>query len=329
MHKKFKHSVIALPLATLLLASLSACGGASDAEQPASAADGKLEATEITVGISPVVDHAAVQVGVEQGFFEAEGLTVIPKTTQGGSAALPAMISGDFQAVYASYPSFFIAESQGLGITLVAEAVRGTEETGGIYVQADSQIREPKDLEGATLAINTFRNVGDATIRASLSELGVDTAKIEMVELGFPDMPAALEKGNVDAVWVVEPFRTILDNNGARKIHAPYSGTADGIPVAGVGMTDEFAAQNPDTVAAFTRAMEKSNALLAEDPDIARKTVLSYTQIDPKIASEMELPQWTAGELNAQEVGRWNDILVATGLMESSVEMSELLPQTK
>lgn len=310
--------------ATALVLAASACSGTGDDSAAAGTND---EVTTLIVGITPIVDHASVFIATEEGFFEEEGLNVSAQPVQGGAAAVPAMVSNDLQAAFASYPSFFLAESQYIGVTIVAEGIRGTEETAGIYVTDDSPIEGPADLDGATIAVNTLNNIGDVSISASLEEEGVDVSGIEFVEYPFPDMMPALEQDDVDAVWLVEPFRSGAENDGARKVHSSYTGVAEAIPVSGIGMSDEFVEANPTTVAGFTRAIERANALLAEDPSIAAEIVQTYSETTEEQAEAMELPVWTEGPVDVAELARWNDLLLTTGVIHEPIEMSELTLQ--
>lgn len=309
--------------AALVLAA-TACSGSSGDTAEAEDLD---EVTSLIVGITPIIDHASVFIASDEGFFDEEGLDVSAQPVQGGAAAVPAMVSDDLQAAFASYPSFFLAESQYIGVTIVAEGVRGTEETAGIYVTDDSAIEGPADLEGTTIAVNTLNNIGDVSIAASLEEAGVETAGIEFVEYPFPDMMPALEQDAVDAVWLVEPFRSGAENDGARKVHSSYTGVAEGIPVSGIGMSDEFVEANPTTVEGFTRAIERANALLAEDPSIAAEIVQTYSETTVEQAEAMELPVWVEGSVDVEELGRWNDLLLTTGVLHEPIEMTDLTLQ--
>jgi NitT/TauT family transport system substrate-binding protein len=244
---------------------------------------------------------------------------------QGGAAAVPAMMSGDLQAAFATYPSFLLAQSQGLGVKIVAEGVRATETTGGVYVWKNSPLKEAADLKGKTIAVNTLNNTGDVTIKAVLKENGVDPSSVEFIELPFPDMAGALERGSVDAAWVVEPFRTGLAAAGARQVLASYSGVAAGIPVSGLGMSEKFVNENPNTAAAFARAIEKANALIADDPDITREAVTGYSKSTPEQAKAMELPQWVKGAPDVNELSRWNDLMVDTGAMKDAVDVKAMV----
>ena len=61
-----------------------------------------------------------------------------------------------------------------------------------------------------------------------MDEAGVDVSKVEFIELPFPDMVPTLQSGDVDAVWLVEPFQTAADEAGATKLFANFSGPTDG-----------------------------------------------------------------------------------------------------
>ncbi|WP_165824587.1 ABC transporter substrate-binding protein [Micromonospora globispora] len=306
-----------------LLTTVAACGGADAGT--AAKADGKLETTNLKVGIVPVIDHAAVFIANQQGFFKEEGLTVETQAVQGGAAAVPALMSGDLQAAFATYPSFLLAESQNLGVTIVAEGVRATETTGGVYVAATSSIKDAAGLAGKTIAVNTLNNTGDITIKAVLKEQGVDPGTVKFIELPFPDMKPALDKGSVDAAWLVEPFRTAVAGAGGRMVLKSYSGVAEGIPVSGLGMSDAFVAKNPDTAAAFGRAVEKANAYIAADPERARQIVTTYSQTKPEQAAAMELPKWTAGKPDVDQLTRWNDLMVQTGALTKPVDVAAMV----
>lgn len=316
-------------VAALAAAALVMAGCSSDDDEPAAngGADGEPETTELLVGIVPVVDHAAVFRAIEAGYFEDEGLDVTAQPAQGGAAAVPAMIAGDMQAAFATYPSFILAESSGIGITIVAEGVRGTEETAGVYVDGDSDIQSIADLSGRTIAVNTLNNTGDITIRQILQENDVDLSTVQFIELPFADMGPTLASGGVDAVWLVEPFRTNIEAEGGRKIFATYEGTTADIPVSGVAMTDSFVADNPNTVAGFTRALNRANADLAEDPDLARELVTTYSSTTEELAQQLQLPRWSGEPAAAANLEIWNELMTGQGILDDAVDLDGMVYQ--
>ncbi|SDR97810.1 ABC transporter substrate-binding protein [Agrococcus carbonis] len=307
---------------------LAGCSTSTATQTPAPAPDasesGALETTELLVGIVPVIDHASVFQAIEAGYFEEEGLDVTAQPAQGGAAAVPAMIAGEMQAAFATYPSFLLAQASGVEMSIVAMGIEGTEETAGVYVAEGSDIASIEDLEGATIAVNTLNNTGDLTIKAQLAEAGVDASSVQFIELPFPDMGPTLASGGVDAVWVVEPFLTGLEANGAQKVFSTYAGPTAEIPVSGIGMTREFVDANPNTVAAFQRAIERANADLAADPDIARELVTGYSQTTAEVAQQLNAPTWVEGGPSADDLQVWNDLMVELGALQEPVDLDAM-----
>lgn len=312
--------------AATLAFSLAACSAPSSTEKtPAATDDGALETTELLIGIVPVIDHASVFVAIDEGFFDEEGLSVTAQPAQGGAAAVPAMIAGEMQGAFATYPSFMLAQNSGIGINIVAEGVRGTAETAGVYVAKDSPVQDISDLAGKKIAVNTLNNTGDLTIKTLLSEAGVDLGSVEFIELGFADMMPTLANGGVDAAWLVEPFQTAALGEGARKIFATYEGTTDGIPVSGIGMTEAFVTENPNTTAAFVRAIERANELIAEDPKVARDILPSYSKVTPEVAAQLQAPAWSAGSPDVEALEAWNKIMTDQGALDAPVDLKKMV----
>src|SRR5690606_21603782 len=80
--------------------------------------DGEL--TPVTVGSLPIVDTAAIHLGVEQGIFAEHGLDVDLQIAQGGAAVVPAVVSGEYQFAFSNVVSLLVASSQGLDLQIVA-----------------------------------------------------------------------------------------------------------------------------------------------------------------------------------------------------------------
>lgn len=317
-----------LAAATLAI-SLVACGSDGGGGTPtgggSGGGNGAPETTELTIGFIPVADQAGLIRAIDQGYFEAEGLKVTPQTAQGGAAALPAMIAGDLQGVFGTYPSFLLAQQNVAEVKIVALGVAGSESFAGVFVKPDAGIASVKDLAGKKLAVNTLNNTGELSIKSVLKEQGVDPAQVEFIEMPFPDMTAALGRGAIDAAWAVEPFQTQMTEAGMKKLFSNFSGKTATAPLAGIGMTAKFVEDNPNTVAGFARAMEKANADLARDPEVVRQMVPKYSQTSPEVAAKMQLPVWEPGYPTADKIKVWNDVMVDLGSLQAPIDLEELI----
>jgi hypothetical protein len=150
-------------------------------------------------------------------------------------------------------------------------------------VAKDASIRTAADLAGKRVAVNTLKNIGDSTIRASVRKAGGDPSSIRFVEPPFPDMPAALQAGRVDAVWVVEPFLSASLAEGGRLVASNYVNTAPDLTVAVYFASEKLIKDDPDLVKRFTEAMTESLAYADAHPDEARQVLTTYTQIDEAV----------------------------------------------
>src|SRR5690606_602161 len=114
--------------------------------------------------------------------------------------AVPGVVSGSFDVAFGNTISTMVAVDQGLELKYLTNGLAttgGDPDVGAVLAAADSGISAPADLAGKTVAVNNLNNIGDTTIRYVVEQDGGDPSTIEFVEIAFPDMPAALERGQV------------------------------------------------------------------------------------------------------------------------------------
>jgi NitT/TauT family transport system substrate-binding protein len=309
-----------------LAASSAACSGSSDKKDSSSGSGNGLEKTEITVGAMPITDDAPLQIAVQQGLFKAEGLNVKLQTITGGAEAIPKLAGGSLDISFGNFVSFLGAKAKGvLDVRFVAEGFQSAAGTHEVLVPKDSPIRNVKDLAGKKIAVNTKRNLSSLLIKATLAPSGVtlDDDK-NFVEMPFPNMEAALKNKSVDAVQVVEPFVTQLQQSlGARVLVDLSQGPTADFPIAGYATTAGWAAKNPKTVAAFQRALSKAQAM-ATDHKVVQTILPSYTKITPQVAATLSYGAYPT-TLSATRLQRVADVMQQYGYLNSKIDVQTLL----
>ncbi|WP_258933484.1 ABC transporter substrate-binding protein [Nesterenkonia pannonica] len=129
-------------LAAAAALALASCGSASTAEENSASEPDELR--EVTVGAVPVVDVGALYVGLEQGFFEEEGIDLSIEFAQGGAALVPALTNGQYEFIYSNSMAALQARERGLPLVAVAEGGRSTgvegEDHGGLLVAATATL---------------------------------------------------------------------------------------------------------------------------------------------------------------------------------------------
>jgi NitT/TauT family transport system substrate-binding protein len=316
--------VAALLLALACAAATAGCGDDDDG----GGGGGEGEPTTLNVGVIPIADVAPLYLGMKKGFFEEERLTIKPQLAEGGAAITPAVVSGDFQIGFSNTISLLIAASQDLPVEIISQGVLGgkteKEAWADLLVLKDGPIKDPKDLEGKTIAVNTLKNICEVTIKASLEKDGVAVDTLEFAEVPFPDMNAALEAGRVDGACVVEPFVSQGKAGAARGIDPFYVRTAPDLTVATYFTSTQYAEQNADVVDRFVSAMNKSLTYAQSHPDEVRDVLLDYTEIPPEAAEAIKLPIWRP-DLNEPTIELLSELSLKYGLIEEQPDLGELI----
>lgn len=319
-----RRHLAALLLAPTLLAT-AACG--SDGGEGTAPGEGQPD--QVTVGVIPILDVAPIYLGVEKGFFEERDIDVTLELAEGGAAIVPAVVSGQYEFGFSNMVSLLLAHSQGLPVKVVSNGNNSTgvdgEDFAALMVKADSPIQTAADLEGRTVAANTLQNIVDTTVRQSVRKAGGDPTKVKFTALPFPEQPAALASGQVDAVFVVEPFQQAVLAEGGRKIASSYVDAAPNLTVAAYFTSQELLAENPDLAKRFTEAMQESLSYADANPDEAREIIGTYTEIAPEVIEQVTLPKWPA-EVNRESVSTLADLALEDRLLNEPADVDSLLP---
>ncbi|MFD1824382.1 MULTISPECIES: ABC transporter substrate-binding protein [Mumia] len=309
-------------LAAAALTLVAACGGGDSDD---TSADGD---TKIKVGVIPIVDTAPIWLGKEKGFFEEEGIDLEITTTTGGAAAVPGVVSGDFDFAFGNVVSLMVGADQGLPLEFVANGTSsaGKEpDFGAVLVPEDSTIQTPKDLVGKTVSVNNLKNIGDTTVRHAIEQDGGDPENVKFVEVAFPDAPAALAKKQVDAIWVLEPFMSAALADGARVVTYNYLDMSPQLDIAGYFTTTQYIKENEDLVERFTRAMNKSLDYAGDNEQEVRDIVGTYTKIDEATRGKMVLPVFRS-EFDRESMELLGAAAVKYGTLEKEPDLDALLP---
>jgi NitT/TauT family transport system substrate-binding protein len=336
----------ARPCRSILLASLVAAlalllggcsrskSGGTESETKAPPVTGSAEPTatgagptKVTVAAIAIVDTAPLYLGKAKGFFTEQNLDITVQSTTGGHEAVPAVVSGQCQFAFANVTSLLLAHSKGLPLKVIAAGSFSTgkaEDFGGIVVPAGSDVKAVKDLEGKTVSVNQINNIVGVAVRAAMRRAGGDPDKLKLIEVKFPEMPAALGQKRVDAACVVEPFLTVARNQGATVLDWTFANLGPTSMLAAYFTTTEYAQKNPEVVKRFTAAVNKSLSFASEHPDEARAILLTYTKIDKAIADKLNLPLWTP-HIDRESMNLMADLMVQDKMVPSKPDIDALL----
>ena len=278
-----------LGVATLAVgvAALAVFGGAA-ASAPYR---GHAPAAEVRVVTLPIANGLPLDLGIRKGFFAQQGIEIKKTTLQSGNDVVLAMANNNGDIGYLGFVPMFIAVTSNIPMTLAAASeVEGTSAADNwqnILVKGNSSIRTPRDLAGKTIAVNALKGVGEVMIKAAMEKLGIRPNAFRLTALPFPQMRSALNNGQVDAIWVPEPFLSqALNIDNARIVMAPGPVMGRYTPVGGYAARQSWQRQNPALAARFRTAMNRTLLYAQSHPDEIRQLLPPGTQ-------NVRLPIWS------------------------------------
>src|SRR5690606_3789653 len=165
------------------------------------------------------------------------------------------------------------------------------DDINAVVALADSGIESWADLEGKSVSVNAVNTQGDLTINEAIEQDGGDPSSVEYIEIAFPDALAQLDSGNVDAVWVPEPFlgAALADPDTYSVVGSPNQATIPGLPTMVTFTSGALADADPELVEQWRGAVTDVLAATEEDPEGFAQTIASFTGMPEASAMELRL----------------------------------------
>jgi NitT/TauT family transport system substrate-binding protein len=325
-----RRGIVAVVLAVGLLAA-SSCGrgetDGGDGVPDVAESTGEPEIHQLTVGALPITDLKQLFVADAEGFFEEEGLEVEIEYFAGGAAIAPAVETGSVDVGWSNSVSILLARAQGLEFRFFAGGLyQGPGHwTSAILVPEDSPIRRPEQLRGRNIAINTLANINELVLRAYFDRNGIESETPELLEVPFPDQPAALEAGRVDAAVPTEPFVTVAEQQGARVIEAtPFTAIGSRPFVAAFFASDDWLRENPNTAAAFRRAVDRATRYWNDHPGEQAEIIADYTEVPIELARQIAYGE-PSTEIHEADIQAQIELSHDYGLLPSTFDAGDVL----
>ena len=323
-------SLALIPAAALML-SACASGGGGDAEGSGSGG-GTTKLKVATIGLT---SDGSLLTGVEQGFFEEEGIEIETSIVANPPAGLAAVQGGQVDIAYSPSIPLLNALSQGVPIKVIGAADGYPADASeiddpaafddtGLFAAAGSGVASVEDLKGKTIAIPARKAQLEVVIAGELEKAGIDPATgVKWVVLDFTSAVSALKSGKVDAAGLVSPFTTEAAAAGAEQISAPSVGFfetgATGLWTAGTATIEK----KKDAIEAFQRAIVKSNEYATAHPEEAIQAGLDYTESKLTI-DDVKVPVWPT-EVRPEDLERPDEKMVALGFLAKPVDLDGVI----
>lgn len=325
-----KRILTGLLLAGSTSLALAACAsGAVDGSAVSAEKAGDL--ATVRVGIFPSSMNAVFAYGEEKGLFEKHGIDIETTMGQGSAALLPSLDSGKLDLAVASTITPLVSQAHGMTLPIVStftadEGVPGS--TAVLLVGKGSEIQDVCGLKGKTISVNALGSIGDTLISEdyAMHDCGDPAKDITFIQLGFPDVPAQLASGQIDAGMAPSPFVQLVEADGGRQLADFVMDTGVAKMELSVIANEDFAREKSDTVVAFVAALTEAGEAANVDPDGVRAVLPEALGSDEQAARAAVFETWTTA-VDRPTIERWAELAEKYGLVDAAPDVDAVIWQ--
>ncbi len=309
-----------------LLAALCLFAGCGKSEN---ASDGK---TVLRVGYFPNITHAQALVAQQTGWFEKRlgpNVKIEWIHFNAGPSAMESLFAKAIDLTYVG-PNPAInafAKSRGEDVRIVAGSVDGG---AALIVNPKSGIEKPADFKGKRVGTPQFANTQDVACRAWLIKQGfnvtVGGGDVSVIPTANPDQLSLFSRGNLDAVWTVEPWATRLETEAGGKAFIEQKDTVTTILVSSVGMLKK----DPELVNKFVEGHKELTRWVKDHPaeaqELALKQIEAVTRgkLDPTLIAQAWKRLIFTPVLNRASLEDFVDQAFACGFLKERLDIDRL-----
>lgn len=292
--------------------------------------------TKVRIGYFPNITHSQALIGKAGGQFQKTlGNNEIEwKMFNAGPSEMEAMLAGELDIAYIGPGPAINGYVKSKGdVKIIAGATNG----GAILIsRKDLKLSNLQDLAGKKIAVPQFGNTQDLTLRYLLNQNGLkDTTKggnVEIRQVENPDVKVLLEKGDIDAALVPEPWgSTLVKEIGANVILDYNKLWRDGnYSTAVVIARKDFIEKHPDIVEKFLKTYVELTEETLKNSDQTKQMVNDEINNITKKALSKDILDAAFGRMTVtydpqkESVVDFADLSVEIGTLKEKPDTNEL-----
>ena len=288
--------------------------------------------SKVRIGYLPIYVELPLFVAKENGFFDKRGVQVELERFASSPDLGKAFDAGDVQ-VGAS-----IAYSVALQTEIknpdkfkafIVDSETPENYLSSIVVLKTSNIKSVQDLRGKKLA--SFPGPTAVTfLKLVLEKFGLNPERdVDIKELEIGSHIAALQKGEVDALFTYEPTGTqaVMQANAVKILPGAVESNVINPWQAGIWIiNNKFASENPDRTRKIILALYDAIDYIRLHPEQSKSALLKFTNISEDVANATpNIPFAKIDEVNFDAFQKHADILSQRGVISQKVEARKII----
>lgn len=285
----------------------------------------------VRIGYFPYSSSLPALVAVEKGFTKAQGLEVQLVRFETSNEGIVALTRGDVQGLMGiGLPSLLAIEVKAPGtFRMIWYAVETSSQgVNALLVPLKSEIKDIEGLRGKT--VGTYSGATQllnlqAIFRSAFGD--VNAAKISQVS---PNLQLqALQKGEVAALFTIEPYVTIATVRGIGRIlvdNLRCKYIMDPFPCGGGVLAEPFISAEPEKARKLRDAFDQAIESIRADEAGAKALLPKYVPVEADIAAKTKLyGWWTSSEVDIKNLQSMMNLLERDGIIKGHVDVRDIV----
>jgi NitT/TauT family transport system substrate-binding protein len=271
-------------------------------------------------------------VAIDKGYFQAEGLDVTIDSAAGSLEPINRVAAGTYDMGFGDINSLIKFRDANPTNPLKAVFMVYNKPAFSIVGRKSRGVTKPKDLEGKTLGAPAADGAF-AQWKIFVQANGIDASKVKIENVGFPVREPMLQNGQVDAITGFSFSSFInLKTMGVPTDDIVVMLMADyGVNLYGntIIVNPKFAAEKPEAVKGFLRALVKGLKDTVKDPSTAVDSVIKRNDVAKKPVELERLRMALSQNIVTPEVKANGFGAVDNARLEKSIEQIALTYEFK
>lgn len=216
----------------------------------------------------PLVPNSVMDLALELGYFEAEGVNVELVRVQQTPSAIAALQSGEGEMANIGVDALLQVIHNG---ATDFRAVTSPNKSLPFLIASKDDIATPADLAGRSFGVGRVGSLDHSLSTLVLDSLGVSIDDSEIVALGQPNVRGqALLAGQIDATTISIGVWSELPDTEGLHVLVDQAAYYDGAPVVNKvnAVTGDVLAERPEDVEAVIRALIRLSRDFSENPQM-------------------------------------------------------------
>jgi NitT/TauT family transport system substrate-binding protein len=328
-----------LLLAATALAATACSSSSSSPSTPASAtgssagsatAGGTGTVTNVTLGYVPYSDDASLFYAQSSGIFRKHGLNVTFVPQASPVAVEASMASGTEQFGFITTPVLINLNSKGVGVKCVSpvdgnEPTNPANDTTVLVAAKGSGITGVKDLAGKNVAEVQLTSLNSLSVMVLAKQAGIDPHSIHQIAIPFPQMPAALAQGRVQAAVIVAPFTQTAVGEGATVLTHPNQVLFPNGTLTCLDAMGSYISAHPAIVGEFRAAMNEAITYSATHQAVVKQTLVKGLGLPSAVAAKQILATNFSTTFNTASITQIENYMKDFGIISSAPPVSSLI----